>query len=244
MTPDNLVKTVAPKIGNLGAIFYFHPDTVAKGKELGLDGFRFYFLGRGGVLGDVEAPVVASAFGYFNPGLVQKMWTTAKEKLAPREAARVYLGCLHDLARRKLDGVECLESFNAAAEAVNAAIDPSALALYSGIAAEPLPEDAPARALHLIDVLREFRWSAHLLAVVASGLSPRVAHAIKRPADVKSFGWGEETPEISDEDRAKLDRAEELTDRIVLPAFSVLDESQAKAFVEGIDAIEAAFAAS
>ena len=41
-------------IGPIGAAFYFHPDTVARGKEAGLDGFRFYILGRGGVLGDVE----------------------------------------------------------------------------------------------------------------------------------------------------------------------------------------------
>ena len=60
--------------GDIGSAFYFHPDTVAKAKSLGLDGFRMYFLGRGGVLGDVEPAVVSSAFGYFEPGLLAHMW--------------------------------------------------------------------------------------------------------------------------------------------------------------------------
>ncbi len=78
MTPTELVQAACPKIASLGAAFYFNPETVAKGKELGLDGFRFYFLGRGGVLGDVEARVVRSAFGYFAPELVDKMWNSSR----------------------------------------------------------------------------------------------------------------------------------------------------------------------
>ena len=83
MDSMELVQTACPKIGSLGSAFYFHPDTVAKGKELGLDGFRFYFLGRGGVLGDVEPQVIQSAFGYFEPGLIAKIWNSAKETMAP-----------------------------------------------------------------------------------------------------------------------------------------------------------------
>ncbi|MGI9594675.1 MAG: helix-turn-helix domain-containing protein, partial [Acidimicrobiales bacterium] len=56
---------MAGPIGAAGAAFYVNPDTLARGKELGLDGFRFYVLGRGGVMGDVPAKVVESAFGYF-----------------------------------------------------------------------------------------------------------------------------------------------------------------------------------
>ncbi len=73
------IAAAAGPIGVLGASHYFAPGTVAIGKERGIDGFRFYFLGRGGVLGDVESEVVASAFGYFHPALVEKMWNSAKE---------------------------------------------------------------------------------------------------------------------------------------------------------------------
>ena len=63
MDPRETIAAIAPKTADIGSAFYFHPDTVATAKSLGLDGFRMYFLGRGGVLGDVEPAVVSSAFG-------------------------------------------------------------------------------------------------------------------------------------------------------------------------------------
>ena len=136
MTPTELVQAACPKIGSLGGAFYFDKETLAKGKELGRDGFRFYFLGRGGVLGDVEPRVVESAFGYFAPELVAKMWTSAKEKLAPREAGRLYLECLHAFGRRKFSGISGLDAFCAAAEAVNNATSYASLPLYAAFSSE------------------------------------------------------------------------------------------------------------
>lgn len=240
MTIREFIAQTEP-IGTLGSVWYFDPDTVAKGKEHGLDGFRFYFLGRGGVLGDVEPEVVMSAFGYWNPDLVRKMWTTAKERMAPRDAARLYLSCCHEFGRKKFADVEGLEAFCAAAEQVNEAIDPAGLALYAGLAAEPLPEDAPARALQLCAVLREARGSAHLVGVVASGLRPRMAHAIKRPADGKLFGW-EDEPEPTDDERARWEQAEELTLQQLERWYGVLDEAGRSAFVAGLEAMSAALA--
>ena len=83
MTPEELIAAASPKIRDVGSAFYFAPETLAKGKELGLDGLRFYMIGRGGVLGDVEPAVVGSAFGYFAPALIEKTWTSAREKVAP-----------------------------------------------------------------------------------------------------------------------------------------------------------------
>jgi len=241
MTPQELVATACPKIGSLGAAFYFIPETVGRGKERGLDGFRFYFLGRGGVLGDVEAKVVQAAFGYFEPALVAKMWNTAREKMAPREAGRLYMECAADLGRRKFSGVAGLDAFCAAAEKVIAAAEPASLPLFAGIAAEPLAEDLPARAMQLVAVLREYRGSAHLLAVMASGLSPKVAHAIKRPDDVGTFGYAE-APAVTDADRAKLDAAEALTDALVLVGYSALSPAEADTLLAGVVAMEAALA--
>lgn len=225
-------------IGTIGAAFYFAPSTVATGKEHGLDGFRFYFLGRGGVLGDAESDVVASAFGYFNPDLVEKMWDSAKEKMAPRDAARLYLSCAHDLARERLADVEGVGAFADALSQINDAIDPAALALYAGVAAEPVPDDDAARALHLCMVVREARGSAHLLAVRAAGLSPRLAHQIKRPDDVATFGW--EPVEVTDDDRARWQQAEDLTNDIMEPAFAVLDDAGQEAVLTGLGRISAA----
>lgn len=232
MEPRDVIAAIAAPTGELGAAFYFHPDTVARGKEIGLDGFRFYFLGRGGVLGDVEPDVVVSAFGYFEPGLVAKMWNTAKERVAPRDAAREYLACNSALARSVLGDVDGLEAYTAAAAQVVAAVDVSGLTLFAGLRGEPVPDDAPAAALHHAVLLRELRGSAHLLAVRASGLESPIAHAIKRPDDLTTFGWSE-PPVVTDEHRAALDRAEALTDELLAPAFSVLDTAGGEALVAG-----------
>jgi hypothetical protein len=233
------LSSVAKTIADIGSAFYFRPATLAVGKEHGLDGYRFYFVGRGGVLGDVEADVALSAFGYFEPGLFASMWNSAKAIVPPREAARLYHGCNHDLGRARLGDVSCLEAFCEAAAAVKDAIDPAGLALYAGIAAEPVPADAPARALHLAMCLREARGSIHLVALVASGVPTRTAHQIRRPDDVTLFGWTEPLV-ASDDDIARWHAAEDLTNTLLAPSFGVLDNEAEQALVDGAQAIHAA----
>ncbi|MFV0526890.1 MAG: SCO6745 family protein [Acidimicrobiales bacterium] len=239
MTPAELVAEAHPKIGALGAAFYFAPATLAKGKELGLDGMRFYFLGRGGVLGDCEPSVVGCAFGYFAPGAVAKLWTSGREIIDPREAGRVYTECARDFGRATFGSLDGLDKYCAAAETIVEAADAASLPLFAGLAAEPLSDDVPGRAMQLTAVLREFRGSAHLAAVRSLNLDPAVAHAIKRPEMVESFGYPE-PPSITDADRALLDEAEIRTDAMVLPAFSALDAGGADALVAGLDAMTAA----
>ncbi len=239
MLTQELLKVTSPIIGKAGSAFYFHPDTLARGKEIGLDGFRFYMLGRGGVLGDVESDVVASAFGYFHRALVARIWNSAKERFAPREAARFYLECCANRGRSALADIEGLHAFCEAADTVIAAVNPAGLSLYAGIAAEPRVDDLPGRALQLVAVLRELRGSTHLLAVVASGLAPEVAHAITRPDAVGTFGW-DPAPAYTDADRAKLDEAEALTDRLLLSAYEALEDNAKAVFLAGTQAIGAA----
>ncbi len=211
-------------LGDLGARFYFDPATLAKGKQHGLDGFRFYFLGRGGVLGDVEPEVVTAAFGYFAPALVANMWNSAREVMAPREAARLFNEACQDYGRAHLADVADLDAFCADAEAVVDATDVAGLSLYAGWAAEPLPDDAPARAMQLAAVLRELRGSVHLAAVVSVGLTGQAAHAVARPGDVGMFGWDEATVSVGEAEKARWRRAEELTNERMADFFSVLDD--------------------
>ena len=243
MNPEALVAAACPKINDMGWAFYFAPDTVAHGKELGLDVVSFYVLGRGGVLGDVESPVIASAFGYFNPTLVAAMWDAARTILKPRHAGRAYMECCAHFGRKTFADVTGLDAFCEAAGAVHDAADPVGLALYAGISTEPLVDDSPGRAMQLVTILREFRGSAHLIALRASGLDAKTAHHIRRPDDAAMFGWGEEdAPTISAEDRTTWAVAEQLTDRIVLPAYAVLDESGRETLLSGLVAMESALA--
>jgi hypothetical protein len=245
MTPEELVAVACPKISDMGWAFYFVPETVARGEELGLDVVSFYVLGRGGVLGDVDSAVIASAFGYFNPTLVATMWDAARTVMAPRDAGHAYMECSAAFGRRTFGQLEGLDAFCVAAGAVNDAADHTGLALYAGIKTEPLVDDVAGRAMQLVTVLREFRGSAHLIALRSSGLEAKTAHHIRRPNDGALFGWSEDdAPTITAEDRATWAIAEQLTDRIVLPAYAVLDEAGRQALVTGLGALESALASA
>jgi hypothetical protein len=236
MTTDELMARACPIIRDIGWAHYFAPEAETAAASLGIDLFTLYAIGRGGVLGDVEPVVVASAFGYFNPEVVDALWNAGKEIIAPREAARVYLDCAAEVGRRTLADIEGLDQMVAAADAVNAAADPVGLALYAGYRGELLVDDTPGRALQIVNVLREFRGSAHLIALRACGVDARTAHFIKRPGDGPMFGWPADfVPEIGDEQRAAAERAETLTDDLVRPAYAVLDDAGAAALLRGLD---------
>lgn len=236
------MSTVCPTIGSLGSGFYFSPETLAVGKEMGLDGLRWYILGRGGVLGNVEAPVVSAAFGYFNPSLIDKMWNSARAVIEPRTAGARYHLCAAEYGRRAFADIAGLEGYNAAAEKVVAAADRDGLSLFAGIAAEPLVDDPAGRAMQLTAVLRELRGSAHLAAVVGTGLRARNAHALKRPNDLQMFGYADGDIVATPSDQAKLDAAERATDDMLRPAFAVLDDGEAGALTDGTRAMQAALA--
>ncbi len=241
MTTDELMAKACPIIRDIGWAHFFSPEAEAAAADIGIDLFTLYALGRGGVLGDVEPIVVASAFGYFNPEVVATLWNGGLAHIAPREAARVYLDCAAEVGRRRLALIEGLDAMVVAADAVNEAADPVGLALYSGFRGELLVDDVPGRAMQIVTVLREFRGSAHLIALRASGVDARTAHFIKRPNDGAMFGWpADYLPEISDEQRAAYDAAEALTDDLVRPAYAALDDDGAAALLRGLDDMTAA----
>jgi hypothetical protein len=66
-----------------------------------------------------------------------------------------------------------------------------------------------------------------------------VAHAIKRPNDTKTFGW-EPAPAVTEADRAALDAAEALTDRLLLGPYGALDNTASTAFLAGTKTIGSA----
>ena len=243
-TTSDLIESTSGRIHELGSLFYFVPPTLEVGKDHGLDGFRWYVLGRGGVLGDVEPPVVGSAFGYWNPGLVDTLWKTAKERadVSPREAARIYLACAADHGRRIWSQIAGLEPVVRSLEKILAAADPSGLHLFSGYVDEPLVDDLPGRASQLVTILREHMGSAHLVAILAVGIEPRIAHGVRRPEMYGAFGWKDEVPEATDERRALLADADALTQRLIAPAYRVLDDAELDAVDTALVAMEAASA--
>ena len=185
-----------------------------------------------------------SAFGYFNPAVIEKAWNAGRELIAPRDAGREYMACCALHGRNRLSDIDGLDSFVAAAGAVNDAADPTGLALYAGFKAEPLVDDVPGRAMQLLAMLREFRGSAHLVALRAVGVESKMAHFVKRPNEIKTFGWtAADAPEITDATHAAMREAEALTNRIVTPAYAVLDEAQRRDLVDVLGRIHASLSA-
>ena len=244
MNNKELLDAVCPTIGALGSAFYFIPETAALGKELGLGGMEFYVQGRGGQLGDTDGLAVAAAFGYFSPALIKSVWDAACAKCAPRKAGAAHLEAAANLGRAKFAGIANLDAFVAAMDKVNNAANPEGLGLYAAIRTETLASDAAGRAMQLIAVLREFRGSAHLVALRAVGIDGKTAHAFKRPDMWKQFGYPEDDmPVIDDAVKAKMAQAETLTDSICEPAYGVLSDAERAALVTGLEAAKAALAA-
>jgi hypothetical protein len=156
----------------------------------------------------------------------------------PRRAAQEYTGCCQAFGRRHLSDVDGLEEFCGAAERVAKAAPTMALPLFAGLTQQPLAGDPPGRAMQLVTLLREFRGGAHLLAVASNGLDPKVAHYLSRPDVFFNFGYDEQDiPEVTDSHRALLAAADERTDQLMHPAFSVLDLSGRATMLRGLRAM-------
>ena len=238
MSLDAFVKDASFLVGDTGYRYYFDPATREVGEKLGLNGMEFYVLGRGGTLGDCDGRAVAANFGYFNPAVIAGAWDAAKAKCSPRVAGAAHLECSAAYGRARFASVAGLAAFVEAADAVNDAADPDGLGLYAAMRCEKLASDVPGRAMQLATVLREFRGSAHLVAVRAVGLDSKTAHHVSRPNDTAMFGWTpDDAPTITDTTREAMVAAEKLTDDLVKPAYGVLDEAGRAAFLAGITAM-------
>ena len=194
MTDTDLVEATAAAgaaIEQAVAVFMLHPQTygesVAAGYQNPLSG---YVAGRGGVLGEVTGATVAAAFAVFEPSGLSAMWDEGVAVRGAAGASEVYWNQTAEFGRRYLAGAEGLDRFNTLAEKLIAAAPTAAVPLFAGWKAMPLAEDAPARALQLMFVLRELRAGLHFNALSLSGIAPIEAHMLnKGPRYAAMFGW-------------------------------------------------------
>lgn len=230
MEAVELAHETGSMIATVGGAFMLDDATTARGASVGLEFAEFYGLGRGGVLGDAPPDVVASAFQFFPPEIVVAVWTTARAKMAPADAVGHYTEACRAWGRAHLAGVPGLDALCRAAEKMVAAASIAGAPLYAGWRAVELPDDVEGRAAQLLHVLREFRGANHFAAVVASGLTPLEAVVVSGGSDVAAlFGWPPPYPDPAPA-RARHSEAQALTDRIVTPAYAVLDDAERDAF--------------
>lgn len=215
MTPEDFVAAVSDPFQNIGALHYFGPKAKAAAEGLGIDQFRFYFAGRGGVLGEVSNEVMQSSFGYFNPQLVAKMWSSSKERCDVTAAAAAQLQVAYDIGEELLVNVSDLGEAATALGALATSVDVAALPLFAGFLAQPVPEVPTHAFMHQAILYRELRGSIHLAAIAATGCESRAAHQIKRPKDIQNFGYEDEI-ELSEAVRAAYAQVEPLTDTAMI----------------------------
>ena len=237
MKPTEFVSASDGPAQRLGAVHYFHNVTREVADELGLDLFRFYFCGRGGVLGDVDSSVVQSAFGYFNPQLLHKMWTTGGERCPVTEAAAAQMSVAYRIGEEALGALSGLGEAADHLARITSEVDASALALFAGFRSLPVPSSDPARFMHQVVLLRELRGSVHLAALAATGCPTREAHQLKRPGDGEMFGWTDAI-EVSEADRDAFARANELTDLAMEHHVAVLSDEERSLVLAALEQAE------
>ncbi len=215
------VRETYDPIHDIGSAIYLSPDVFGWAAEWGWSNpFAFYFAGRGGMLGDVSAEVVAAAFGWFNPTAAGAMYNEGIAVAGARAAAERMAEAHTKWGDKYFAGVDGLEDFVAVSEEAVAGLDGSAIPLFAGWRLAPRSETAAGRAAQLMQMLREWRGGLHLVGTTAAGLSPLEAILTNEGAgQAKLFGWAEPFPDVA-AIKAKHDEAEAITDRLCATALA------------------------
>ena len=236
MTSLELTRATSPSLGDMGARYMLHPETAAIGTEAGYaNGWAWYFTGRGGVLGDVDADVVASAFGFFGAPMVRLMWEQGLQVEGARAAGRRYAAACAAFGRKRLQDAPGLDRFCELAGRVIDGLDVSGLSLLAALRAEEVPGDLPGRAYWYVSLLREWRGCEHIVAVRASGLTAAQAVLTNYPDMEKNVkeasrrGFGEGHPDATPLVPQRR-KAEELTDSLQAAGYEVLTATERAEF--------------
>ena len=246
MNPLETSQALADPIGFLGGRWMASKATYAYGAQFGFQGRAFYYLGRGGALGDALPETVSSAMAFFPAAYVEQLWVEARALMAPHEALAHFSECCWTWGRQRLSTAPSLARTAELLEQVVDQADAPLLSLFAGWRAAPRPDDPPARVAHLAHVLREYRGGCHAVAVRAAGLTPLEATVSGRfgPSGAQSIGWEGELPEVTDDVRERRAAAEALTDQLVAYAFEALDPAECRELVSLMGELTDAVAAS
>jgi hypothetical protein len=227
MNGDQVAAATARTVGQLSSGFMFDPATYAVGGEHGFEGISFYFAGRAGVLGDVDADVAAAALAFFHPDVVRANRDASAGVMPRAEAAEAFAGCGHRWAADHMGDYDW-STLAALAGKVVAGASVAGAPIFAGWRGLPVPDDPRAAALHQLNGLRELRMARHAAAVVVSGVEPGDAVRHRTPHMISIFGWDEAPlgPDVAERWAA----AEDLTNRATAHDYAVLDADETAEF--------------
>ena len=190
---DQSVRDAGAAIGEAIGVFMLHPETFGGSIAAGYENpFAGYVAGRGGVLGEATGATVASVFTIFEPNFVNACWEEGVAVCGAAGAAKIYWNQVADFGRKYLTGAEGIARIAQLGEKVIAETSPLGLPMYAGYRSMPLADDAAARALQVMFVLRELRGDVHFNALSLSDITPVEAHMLHGGRDyTMMFGWAE-----------------------------------------------------
>lgn len=216
LTGEQTAQAVDKILHDVGTVWMIHEDTRNRAEEYGYGKLQpFYFAGRGGVLGDVDAGVVIAAFGWWDPGYARLMWGRGLAVAGAKESARLYQQACGAWADDHLTGFAGTDRLSDLLQKVVDGVEEAGLPLFAGWRAQPRAEQGVARLLQLVHVMREWRGAVHLVATTAAGLGPLEAILTNEgPNQARFLGWRGDLPECEHlKDRHV--QAQETTDRLV-----------------------------
>lgn len=180
-------------MGEAISIFMLHPETLAGSVAAGYaNPLAGYVAGRGGVLGDATGGTVASVFCIFEPNFTAAMWDEGVAVRGASGAAEVYWNQVAEFGRTYLADAKGVARIGQLAEKVITTAATGALPMFAGWRAMPLADDAAARALQVMFVLRELRGDVHFNALSLADITPVEAHMLHGGEQyTRMFGWPE-----------------------------------------------------
>ena len=232
MDAPTAAKATATAVSSVAAHFMLDGGTYAKGAGLGFQGLDFYAAGRGGVLGDVDADVVAAAFAFFEPAYLRSQWELGRTVMSPSDAARAWATVAAEWAEEHVPDDLDAGALAPLLDEVVAAARPACAAVFSGWRALDVPASPKAHVVHQMNALRELRHGLHSAAVVSAGITPLEALSLTTPAMVPVFGWP--APADTSDVRPRWDKAEVATNVAIAHAYAALDETRLDQLVEGV----------
>lgn len=231
MTPEEAARASDRAVADIAGKFMLDATTYMRGAELGCPGASFYFLGRGGALGDVSPEVVSATFVFFNPETVRQAWSDAAAGPSPSQAALEFAACGHAWAEAHMPEDVDMARLAELCGAIACDANPAGAPVFAGWRSLPEPASAKALALHRLNALRELRAALHGAAVLSVGLDPATAVAIKSSFMLPIFGWTD-PPEVTGEAEALWQAAEDTTNRMMARHLGILDSGELDELVE------------
>jgi hypothetical protein len=223
------------RINQRGSELFFDEIAIKQGAELGVDNFLvLYGAGRAGVMGDVTAAQVCSAFAFFEPGLVHKMWSSMDPDVKPSAVAHVFATALAAAARERWDEAAAAD-VAAIGRKVADSVTAIGMPLFAGWRDMAVPGDPVGAATVTVMTLRELRGDIHVQSIAASGVGPLEADFFTRGEQgVQLHGWKPPYPEVAHHGEAMAAAHASTSQRMSRIYEAALDGSELDAFDEAV----------